>query len=99
LEKFTFGTAEHQVGAAVDLGFLERVLVEGGDRDRHVLEGLLLLLRRDDQFLDHVAARRRLRHRGRSDTGDRRGANAHGQPNPEECGFPTSVSPRARRLL
>ena len=42
---------QHQVGAAVDLGFLECVLVEGRDGDRHVLEGLLLLLGRDDDLL------------------------------------------------
>src|SRR2546427_91529 len=41
----------------VDAGLLEKLAVDGRDRDRHLFEALLLLLRGDDDLLDRPRGR------------------------------------------
>ena len=50
--KRTPGNSPSEVGGLADAAIAQRVVGDGGDRDRHLLQVLLDLLRRDDDFLE-----------------------------------------------
>jgi len=69
---------------------LAQFAADGGDRDRHVLNGFLPLARGDDYFLDDACRSRLLRHCAGSNRG-REGQRQHQQscfPHADAMGLP-----------